>query len=73
MKLLKKENIESMKSMKNIVSEAQLNFDNILEMNEQFPFVQKKDQTKKNMGNAYDFDRKQVIGSEYDNKELENA
>uniref|UniRef100_A0A0R3RQ89 Uncharacterized protein n=1 Tax=Elaeophora elaphi TaxID=1147741 RepID=A0A0R3RQ89_9BILA len=55
------------------IPEVQLNFDNVLSMNGQFPFIQKKDQMKKNVKNDNNNDRKQVIGGEYIDNELEDA
>lgn len=47
--------------------------DKVLSMNEQFPSIQKKDQMKKNVQNGNDSDRKQIIGGEYIDKELEGV
>ncbi|CAG9529686.1 unnamed protein product [Cercopithifilaria johnstoni] len=53
------------------IPKVQLN--NVVGMNEQFPFIQKKDQIKKNVENGNDSDRKQVIGGENIDKEAEGA
>ncbi|KAL3998163.1 hypothetical protein ACH3XW_13915 [Acanthocheilonema viteae] len=73
---LEKQSLEA-KTAENLrlpnIPELQLNLDNVLRMNEQLPFIHKKDQMKKNVENGNDRDGKQVIGGEYIDKELEDA
>ncbi|MCP9257958.1 hypothetical protein DINM_001126 [Dirofilaria immitis] len=55
------------------ICEAELNLDNVLDMNGQFPFVQKKNQMEKNTENNNDSNEKQEIPGDYGDNALEDG